>query len=198
MPRFATVLRLAVIIFFLLEASTPARAYANTFESDSDTNRLSVGLLGATFTNAQNSDASMAETSPALWLSKPLWMGKRYRYFQWELEGNVMAAYSAQTHTFRAVVAPEIGFNLYLGSVFGLEYRLGLAGFVQANENLSFVAMGASESLAYVFRLWDDDRQRLKLLSFVGGGGPFATDNTGNVEPVIATVGVGLVYEMPL
>lgn len=52
-------------------------------------------------------------------------------------------------------------------------------------------------SSGYVFRFWNDDRRRLKLLVSMHAGGYFAFDAGSDLGMNANALGVGLAYEAP-
>jgi len=162
-------------------------------DTSRSTDRATIGVVGAMFANYP---MSMEDAGLALVASKPLWLGHRYRFFQWVAALDAVVGFGHERHGY-AIAGPGFGFNLYLGSVFGFEVRVGLAGIAQLGERtvggLLFTGNGG-----YVFRFWDDERKRLKLYMTQGGGGYLADDPGNDLGLNAAVFGVGLAYEQPL
>jgi hypothetical protein len=110
----------------------PSEAVANA-ESGRDTRRVMIAVAGTMFASYP---MSIEDPGPALVLGKPLWLGTRQRFFQWVLDGNLLAGFGTASKHAHIAVTPQFGFNLYLGSTFGFELRIGAAGILQAGENV--------------------------------------------------------------
>jgi hypothetical protein len=159
-----------------------------------DTDRVMVGGGIAMFANYP---MSMEDPGIGIYLAKPLWLGTRYRYFQWAADVNALVGFGTDSMHAYAFVGPQAGFNLYLGSVFGLEFRWGLDGILQAGER-TVAGFGFAGGGGYVFRLWDDDRKRLKLHTQIHFGF-YAADDPGNdFATNAAALSLGLAYERPI
>jgi hypothetical protein len=163
-------------------------------DTSRNTDRLMVGVVGGAFASYP---MSIGGPGVAVVASMPVWLGHRYRFFQWVAAADAVLGVGPAERNGYVIAGPSFGFNLYLGSVFGFEVREGLAGMGQLGERtvggLVFTGNGG-----YVFRLWKDDRKRLKLYMTLAFGAYFA-DDPGNDTPLNAGVfGVGLAYERPL
>ncbi len=170
----------ALIVSTAASAEPPAR-------------RVMLGVAGVVFASYPG---SFEDPGPALVVGTPLWRGLRHRHFQWAWDGDVLAGFGTESKHVHVAVTPHFGFNLYLGSVFGFELRIGPAGILQAGEH-TVVGLGGAGRAAYVFRFWDDDRRRLKLLLLMHLGGYFADDPGNDMGLGAAAMGVGLGYETP-
>lgn len=158
-----------------------------------DTGRVMVALSGATFASYP---MSREDPGPALVVGKPLWLGLRHRFFQWVADGNVLVGFGTSSKHVHLAVTPQFGFNLYLGSVFGFEFREGAAVIMQAGQR-TVAGIGLSASGGYVFRFWDDDRRRLKVLMVMHIGGYFAADPGNDLGMNANALGICLAYETP-
>ena len=159
-----------------------------------DTHRAMFGAGGAVFANYP---MSIEDPGVMLFAAKPLWYGNRYRFFQWVADVNALVGFGTDRMHAYAVVGPQFGFNLYLGSVFGLEFRWAADALVQAGErNVGGFGLGGSGG--YVFRLWDDDRKRLKLWAQMHVGFYLANDPENDLATNAGAIGLGLGYEQPM
>ncbi len=164
-------------------------------EEGKSTSRIGVGFLasGVVASDRGGAGASLA-------LNHPLWFGTRYGGFQWVagLSGSLGGGFGR--HTVALLNAgPDIGFNVYCGSVFGFELRhgLALAGYSGAATG---VGLGVRASFSYVFRFWSDDRTRIKLDTQVFAGGSIVETGSRPASDTpfgLANLGMGLVYETP-
>jgi hypothetical protein len=158
-----------------------------------DTHRVMVALAGTMF---DSYPMSIADPGPALVVGMPFWLGVRHRFFQWVLDGNALIGYGTASKHAHLAVAPQFGFNLYLGPVYGFELRMGPAGILQAGER-TVVGLGLAVSGAHVFRFWDDDRRRLKLMVVTHQGNYFADDPGNDLGMNASAFGGALAYETP-
>ena len=140
---------------------------------------------------------SMEDPAITLFAAKPLWLGNRYRLFQWVAEVQGTFAYGMSSQHAYAVAGPYFGWNLYFGSVFGLEFRFGVDAIAQVGERMvGGITFGGTGG--YVFRVWKDDRKRLKLLIQQHAGFYFAEDPGNDLGTNAMAFAVGVGYEQPL
>jgi hypothetical protein len=163
-------------------------------EHGRDTDRLMVGAAAGVFANYP---MSLSDTGVALFASKPLWLGNRYRFFQWAADANALAGFGTDYKHAYVTAGPQLGANFYLGSVFGLEFRAGLGGIVQIGDR-TVGGIGFSGAGGYVFRFWDDDRKRLKLWMQMCSGFYVADDPGNDLAANAGAFTLGLGYETPL
>lgn len=175
----------------LTEPTAPA--ITATPDHGRDTERAMFGIAGGVFANYP---MSMEDAGFAVFGSRPLWLGNRYRFFQWVGEANAVLGFGTEQKHAYAAAGPAFGFNLYLGSVFGLEFRWGVAGLLQVGTRTE-PGLALSSCGGYVFRLWKDDRKRLKLWVQQYMGAYFAPDPS-NDAPMYGAMLMGLGYEQPL
>lgn len=140
---------------------------------------------------------SIEDPGPNLIAGKPLWLGHRYRFFQWELHGLASAGYGTRSHHGYFSAGPQFGFELYLGPVFGFDIRLGPAAMMQVGAR-TVPALGFGSSGGYVFRFWKDDRKRIKLETVMNVGVVLARDPGNDVGTNAGQLGAALIYEAPL
>jgi hypothetical protein len=186
-------MRIALALL-LLSTTTALADDATTVDAGRDTARLSLSVSDAMFASYPQ---SIEDDGFALGVAKPLWLGTRYQYFQWDVDALVVGGMGGTSHSVYLGVGPQVGFNLYLGSVFGFELQMGLAGIGQLGSH-SVLGAGFLGSGGYVFRFWKDDRKRLKLLVTLWEGGYFASDPGNDLGTNAMMMAVGLAYEMPL
>jgi hypothetical protein len=158
------------------------------------TDRIMVGGGPAVFANYP---MSIEDPGVALFAAKPLWYGKRYRFFQWVADANALVGFGTDRMHAYAAVGPQFGWNLYLGSVFGLEFRYGIDALVQAGER-TVAGFGFGGGGGYVFRFWDDDRKRVKLWVQMHFGFYLAQDPGNDLGTNAGAFSLGLGYEAPL
>jgi hypothetical protein len=163
-------------------------------EDGRNTSRVMVGAGAALFANYP---MSIEDPGVALFASKPLWLGNRYRFFQWAADINALAGFGVDYKHAYLALGPQVGPNFYLGSVFGLELRFGVDGMLQAGERMA-AGIGLSGAGGYVFRFWDDDRKRLKLWMQMHYGFYIADDPGNDLATNAAALALGLGYETPL
>lgn len=163
-------------------------------ESGRDTSRVMVGAAPAIFANYP---MSIEDPGVALFASKPLWLGNRYRFFQWVAEASALAGFGTDHRHAYLALGPRFGANFYLGSVFGLEFRWGLEGLLQAGER-TVAGIGLSGAGGYVFRFWDDDRKRVKLWMEMHSGFYIADDPANDLATNAGAFALGLGYETPM
>ena len=159
-----------------------------------DTDRVQVGAGPVMYASYP---MSIEDPAPAAFIAKPLWLGTRYRYFQWAIDANAVVGFGTASKSLHVSVAPQLGMNLYLGGVFGFELRMGPAGILQLGRD-TVGGIGMTSSGGYVFRFWDDDRKRLKLLVHMQAGGYLADDPGNDLGTNAMAIGMGLAYERPL
>ncbi|HEY5946554.1 MAG TPA: hypothetical protein VIV40_13725 [Kofleriaceae bacterium] len=159
-----------------------------------DTSRVMVGAGGAVFASYP---MSMEDPGVALFAAKPLWLGNRYRFFQWSADVNALLGVGTEERNGYLLAGAQFGPNFYLGGVFGLEFRFGLDGMVQVGEH-SVAGLTIGGGGAYVFRFWDDDRKRIKLLMQMHFGGYFANDPDNDLGMNAGAISLGLGYETPI
>ncbi len=159
-----------------------------------DTDRF---MIGAGFGVFANYPVSMEDEGAALFGARPIWLGNRYRFFQWVAEVNALVGFGAKELHAYAAAGPRFGFNLYLGSVFGLEFRWGIEGIAQVGAR-TVGGIALSGGGGYVFRFWDDDRRRLKLWGEMHTGGYFAEDPENDLGMNAGAFVLGLGFEEPL
>jgi hypothetical protein len=159
-----------------------------------DTNRV---MFGAGLGVFANYPMSIEDPGIALFATKPLWYGKRYRFFQWVAEGSALVGFGTDKRHAYATVGPQFGWNFYFGSVFGLEYRVGIDGLLQAGSR-TVGGFGMSGAGGYVFRFWDDDRKRIKLWMQMHFGAYLADDPGNDLGMNAGAFTLGLGYEQPL
>jgi hypothetical protein len=136
------------------------------------------------------------DPGPAFYLDTPLFLGTRHRFFQWAVDAVGLAGYGTYEHNGYVMAGAQAGFDLFLGGVFGFEFRWGLAGMAQLGHR-SVPGIAMTGSGGYVFRFWDDDRKRVKLHFAMAFGGYFAADDPMNDAPMHGALTGGLAYEMP-
>lgn len=163
-------------------------------EHGRNTDRVMVGAAVGVFANYP---MSITDPGVALFVAKPLWLGNRYRYFQWVVEANALAAYGTDYEHAYFALGPQLGANFFLGSVFGLEFRVGPAGVLQAGKR-TVGGIGMSGAGGYVFRFWDDDRKRVKLWMQMCSGVYIADDPGNDLAANAGAFTLGLGYEAPL
>jgi hypothetical protein len=194
-PRLATAALLVTTSTAVAQAPGMTDAVPVTIiEHGRDTDRLMVGAAAAVFANYP---MSIEDPGVALFASKPLWLGNRYRYFQWAADVNALAGFGVDHKHAYLALGPQVGPNFYLGSVFGLEFRFGVDGVLQAGERMA-AGIGFSGAGGYVFRFWDDDRKRLKLWMQMHFGFYIADDPGNDLATNAAAFALGLGYETPL
>lgn len=159
-----------------------------------DTDRFMVGAGIGVFANYP---VSIEDQGAALFVSRPLWLGNRYRFFQWVAEANALVGYGTDKQHAYAAAGPRFGANLYLGSVFGLEFRWGIEGLAQVGAR-TVGGIGLSSGGGYVFRFWDDDRRRIKLWGEMHMGAYFAEDRENDLGMNAGAFVLGLGYEEPM
>jgi hypothetical protein len=154
-------------------------------------------MVGAGFAMFANYPMSIEDPSLALFAAKPLWYGKRYRFFQWVADANALVGFGTDKLHAYAAVGPQFGANFYFGSVFGLEFRYGLDALVQVGAR-TVGGFGFGSSGGYVFRFWDDDRKRVKLWVQMRFGFYLADDPGNDLGANAGAIALGLGYETPL
>jgi hypothetical protein len=165
-----------------------------TVDDGRDTHRLMIGAGGAVFANYP---MSIEDPGVMLFAAKPLWYGTRYRFFQWVADANAVVGFGTDRMHAYAALGPQFGTNFYFGSVFGLEFRFGADALLQAGAR-TVGGFGFGGSGGYVFRLWDDDRKRIKLWMQMHFGFYLADDPGNDIATNAGAMGIGLGYEQPL
>ena len=183
------------LVLACLVVATPARAEElnATLDLDRDTSRVQLGAAVAVFASYP---MSIEDPGGALFVTRPLWLGERYRFFQWVLDAHALAGFGGHSHHGHVALGARAGFDLFLGSVFGFELRIEAAGLAQLGPH-TVGGFGIGGGGAYVFRLWDDDRKRVKLAMSFLGGGYFASDPGNDLGGNAGRFSLGLGYETP-
>jgi len=160
-----------------------------------NTERIAVGAAAAVTAAYPQ---SIADPGPALVVDRPLWLGKRHRAFQWVLEVEGLGQYGVWTRQVHLALGPRYGFDLLLGSVYGMEFRLGADALLQAGDRTAPGLSIMSFSWAHSFRLakGDDDR-RIKLSTFMDAGVYFAHERHNDMGFNAAMMGIALAYQTP-
>jgi len=168
-------------------------ASARADDSDRDPSRLEVGATLAVFASYP---MSIEDPGGGVFAARPLWLGERYRFFQWVLDAHALVGFGTDSHHGHLALGPRAGFDLFLGSVFGFELRFGVAGVAQVGHR-TVGGFGIGGGGAYVFRFWDDDRRRVKLAFSMLGGAYFADDPGNDLAANAGQFAIGLAYETP-
>lgn len=168
-------------------------ARADVDEADRDPSRIEMGVSAAVFASYP---MSIEDPGGALFAARPLWLGERYRFFQWVVDAHAMVGFGTESRHAHVSVGPRAGFDLFLGSVFGLEFRLEVAGVAQIGER-TVAGLGLGGGAAYVFRFWDDDRRRVKLAIAMLAGGFVADDPGNDLGANAGRMAIGIGYETP-
>ena len=79
----------------------------------------------------------------------------------------------------------------------GVGSTLALTAVIAQVGERRVIGVGMFASGGYVFRLWDDDRKRLKLLMVMYNGGYFAPDPGNDLGLNANALGVAVAYETP-
>ncbi len=188
---------LVVLVPIVAAAQPPGMTDAvspSIVETGRDTGRAMIGAGIGVFANYP---MAIGDPGVALFADKPLWLGNRYRFFQWAAEANAVAGYgSEQQHGYLAL-GTRFGPNFYLGSVFGLEFRFGVDALAQVGQR-TVGGCGLSGAGGYVFRFWDDDRKRLKLWFELHSGVYIGNDPDNDLAANAGALLLGVGYEEPL
>lgn len=163
-------------------------------EAARDTNRLVIGIAGLMYASYP---LSIEDPGPALLVGKPLWLGHRYRFFQWVADAKLLAGFGTSSRFGHLSASPQFGFELFLGPWFGFDLHMGPVALLQVGSR-TVAGAGIASSGGYVFRFWDDDRRRLKLEMILQSGGYFARDPGNDLGTNAGGLGGGLVFETPL
>jgi hypothetical protein len=139
---------------------------------------------------------SISDPAPLLLVSKPLWLGARHSSAQWVADAAIAAGYGTESSSMHVAVAPRVGVDVFLGRMFGFELRVGPTIVAQVGPS-SAAAVGMMAGGGYVFRFWDDDRKRLKLLVHLQAAGYLASDPDNDMFPNAMAMGMALGYEQP-
>jgi len=183
-------MRVATALILMSTSSAGAESLATRGR---DTDRVMLGIAAEVFAS---SPMAIEDPGFAAIAGKPLWLGNRHRFFQWVVDADLIVGFGTDSHHAHLAINPHAGFNLYFGSVFGFELRVGVSGIAQLGPH-SALGLGASGTGAYVFRLWNDDRRRLKLLVLMHAGAFLADDPGSDLATGAGGFGAGLAYEMP-
>ena len=186
----------ALFVALVCAASVPAFAGSDPLteaerEIARDSSRMTVAVAAVMFSSYPG---SYEDAGPALYFAKPLWLGQRHRYLQWELDVGVLAGVGSQSRHGHVGVGPRFGVNVYLGSMLGFEMQIGPAFIAQLGRR-QVAGVGIFASGGYVFRLWKDDRRRLKLLVIMYNGGYFAPDPGNDLGLNANALGMSIGYE---
>ena len=180
-------------LFYMTVATSILRADEGLDDSERDTSRFFVtgGVLGFS-----NYPSSIGDLGPALGIGKPFWLGTRHRHFQWSLDTAGLIGHGLSLNNTYFAIGPQGGFNFYLNSFWGLEFRMGIAALAQMGSRNVF-GVGIAGSGGYVFRFWRDDRKRLKLFLQMIGGTYFVKDPSNDLAMNASSFGAGIGYEVP-
>lgn len=191
-------LAVAVVLAPMVAAAQPPgmtdAVSPSIVESGRDTGRAMIGAAVAVFANYP---MSIGDPGVALFAEKPLWLGNRYRFFQWAAEANAVAGFGTEEQHGYLALGTRFGPNFYLGSVLGLEFRFGVDALAQVGAR-TVGGVGMSGAGGYVFRFWDDDRKRLKLWFELHSGAYIASDPNNDLAANAGAFLLGLGYEEPL
>ena len=181
-------------VALLCFVATSAQADVHdAYDADRDPSRIEMGASAAVFASYP---MSIEDPGGALFAVRPLWLGERYRFFQWVVDAHAMLGFGTESKHAHVAVGPRAGFDLFFGSVFGLEFRFEVAGVAQVGRR-TVGGLGLGGGAAYVFRFWDDDRRRVKLAIAMLSGGYFADDPGNDLGANVGQMSIGLGYEMP-
>jgi hypothetical protein len=103
---------------------------------------------------------------PSFSFSIPFYMGTRRRHVQFLWDARVGAGWVPDKYALLQM-SPMWGMNLYFGPYFGLETRMGFGFGAKLSNASAFGIAGAAEG-GLVFRVFKDDRTRLKAIAGVG------------------------------
>lgn len=176
-------------------ALTAGRALAdNDHTDDRDTQRLGVSVGAGAFGAYPG---SIEAVGPWLGVDAPLWLGHRYRFFQWRAGLNGVARVSPERGKAQLVAGPQAGFDLYFGSFYGFELLMGLGAGGQVGKRWA-PALGLNGGGSHVFRFFKDDRKRIKLSVSMYGGAYLASDPGNDLGTSAMALGLGVGYETAL
>ena len=181
------------VLFSLFLCAPPPDAHANSHVSDeasAQTNRLQLGVAGVMYAKYP---LSIEDPGVALQVMKPLWLGERHSYHQWVFNAGLIAGFTVESHHLQLNAHAVFGVDFFFGDFFGLEFSLGPAIFTQLGRDNVF-GLGMQGGGGYVFRFWDDDRQRLKLLVNIQAGAYIADDLGNDMGLNAMAMGAGLHY----
>ena len=182
-----------VLAALALTAAPAAAEVHARHDVDRDTSRIVLGGAAAVFASYP---MSIEDPGGAVFATRPLWLGERYRFFQWVIDAQAVVGFGTGSKHAHASVGPRAGFDLFLGSVFGFELRLAGGGVAQVGRRtVGGFAVGGGA--AYVFRFWDDDRRRVKLEMSFASGAYVAADPGNDLAGNAGQMVVGLGYETP-
>ena len=142
--------RIAIVVWLApaISAAQPpgmTDTLPNAVITGRDTGKVMVGAAGAMFANYP---LSIEDPGVALFAAKPLWLGNRYRYFQWVFDVAGVAGYGTDHQHGYLIASAQWGANFYLGGVFGLEFRAGLGlNIVLVSALVFFTLLGGREFL---------------------------------------------------
>lgn len=182
------------VVVLILVALHPRRVGADTEESARSTKRLSFGLAAADFANYPN---SISDLGVAASIAKPLWLGYRHRHLQFDLSGMIVVGCGFEKRHAYVAASPQLGLNLFLGSLFGVEFHVGPTLVSQLGER-SVVGAGLLGQGGYVFRPWTDDRRRIALMLTMQAAFNFASDPGNDLATNASAVTFGVAYETPI
>ena len=171
----------------------PTAQELKTREEGKSASRAGVGLMvGTMILDPKKSDGF----GGLIALNKPLWFGERHTGFQWMLNAEATLGLISEGATYTGSVGLDYGFNIYMGRRFGLEARGGGA-LLGAVGGVSTGAALLRGSGALVFRIGDDDRQRLKAQTLILVGPTFEGHNSHGAPSAYGAALLGLTYETP-
>lgn len=181
----------AILGLLVVAVPLPARAGAGAGAGDRGNHRFEIGLAGEMITHFPMSET---DGGPVVFVATPLWLGVRYPGIQWVADLEATLGYGV---TFRAgylSVTPRFGFDWFIGSVVGLEVRLGLGLLAQVGSK-SVAGVGMTFSAAWSLRLWPDEGRRLAIGMLTETGGYLAPDPGNDMGMNAMRFGLGVSYE---
>jgi len=157
------------------------------------TNRLAFSVGGGHYASYPN---SIGDNGPLLGLTKPFWYGHRYKYFQWVFGGTILGGYGTDYKHGYLTIAPHFGFQLYFGKVFGFEFLYGVGAGLQVGTR-TVPSIGLHGQGSWVFRIFRDPRQRLKIAMYMNMFAYLAADPGNDFGTNAMAMGMALSYETP-
>lgn len=154
-------------------------------------------VLGGAAAVATSFPTAYGDPGPALSLAKPFWLGPRKRAFQWVFDGNLIAMFGTNSGHVHLSLAPRFGFDILIGRVYGMEFRFGPGGALQAGARTVPAVDIMAFSFAHSFRITKDDDHRLKVGAFWNVGFYTAPDPGNDLATNHVMMGVGLGWETP-